>query len=176
MAGFWMGEVAQHGGVSRFGMRRNLGTLSTNERWVTRVGCIMRHFLILLALGKALASSWEEDEHVEFRVSQQLVRRMFDALGRAIVGLEIKMAAFPASTSFLEPPQGPNAPRYHTMVQSNVMPAAGNGKMVRVCQRSTSPSCPSMHWIVLRDGKIIPFKRRRSRRVVMHYLKAFPGN
>src|SRR5690242_17574581 len=31
-----------------------------------------------------------------------------------------------------------------------------------------------MHSIVLGDGKIIPFKRRRSRRVVMHCLRAFP--
>jgi hypothetical protein len=77
VAGFWM--VAQHGGSSRFGVRRNLGDFSTNKSKVARVGCIMRDFPILLAWGRALASSSKHDEaskppHVAAARSQDIQR------------------------------------------------------------------------------------------------------
>lgn len=65
----------------------------------------MRDFPILLAWGRALASSSKHDERVSFRVSQQHIRRMLDALFRSFDVLEIKMTALPASTSFLKPPR-----------------------------------------------------------------------
>ena len=111
------GQVAQRGSPSRFGTRKNSDHFSTNDSGTARVGCIMRDFPILLAWGRALASFCKHDEHVNFRVSQQHVRRALDATSNASDALAIEMAAFPAPTSILEPPPSPDAPRYHSMDQ-----------------------------------------------------------
>lgn len=72
-----------------------------------------------------------------------------------------------------------NAPRYYTMVQSNVMPAAGNGKMLRVCQPSNKPLVPLVPLYVLDPAnrwQNYSVQTPTKPTLVMHYLRVFPRN